>query len=33
MLLKKSKKIGYDKGCSCDNCFYGRTILVEELLK
>lgn len=21
------------EGCSCDNCFYGRTILAEELLK
>lgn len=21
------------KNCSCDNCFYGRTRLAEELLK
>jgi hypothetical protein len=21
------------KDCSCDNCFYGRTELVEEILK
>ncbi len=21
------------KNCSCDNCFYGRTKLAEELLK
>jgi len=32
-LLKASKKLGYNKGCSCDNCFYGRTKLAEELLK
>jgi hypothetical protein len=32
-LLKVSKKLGYDKGCSCENCFYGRTRLAEELLK
>jgi hypothetical protein len=22
-----------EKGCACDNCFYGRTYLAEELLK
>lgn len=32
-LLKVSKKLGYNKSCSCDNCFYDRTILAEELLK
>jgi hypothetical protein len=32
-LLKVSKKLGYNKSCSCDNCFYNRTILAEELLK
>lgn len=32
-LLKVSKKLGYNKTCSCDNCFYGRTKLAEELLK
>jgi len=32
-LLKVSKKLGYDKDCSCDNCFYGRTLLANELLK
>ena len=32
-LLKASKKLGYNKTCSCDNCFYGRTKLAEELLK
>ena len=21
------------KGCSCENCFYGRTRMAEELLK
>lgn len=31
-LDKKSKKLGYDKGCSCDNCFYGRTKLAEHIL-
>jgi hypothetical protein len=33
MLERASKKIGYEKSCSCDNCFYGRTKLAEELLK
>lgn len=32
-LLRVSKKLGYNKTCSCDNCFYGRTKLAEELLK
>ena len=32
-LLRQSKKLGYKKGCSCDNCFYGRTELANELLK
>lgn len=32
-LLKVSKKSAYDTKCSCDNCFYGRTELAEELLK
>lgn len=32
-LLKDSKRLGYNKNCSCDNCFYGRTILANELLK
>ena len=27
--LEERKK----KGCFCDNCFYGRTKLAEELLK
>ena len=31
-LLKDSKKLGYDKTCSCDNCFYGRTRLAEHIL-
>jgi hypothetical protein len=33
MIKRKSKKFGYDKSCSCDNCFYGRTKLAQELLK
>lgn len=33
MLKRKSNKFGYDKSCSCDNCFYGRTKLAQELLK
>jgi hypothetical protein len=32
-LLRDSKKLGYKKTCSCDNCFYGRTKLAEELIK
>jgi len=32
-LKKESKKRGYKVECSCDNCFYGRTKLAEELLK
>jgi hypothetical protein len=32
-LLRVFKKLGYNKTCSCDNCFYGRTKLAEELLK
>jgi hypothetical protein len=32
-LLRVSKKLGYNKTCSCDNCFYGRTRLAGELLK
>jgi hypothetical protein len=32
-LLRISKKLGYNKTCSCDNCFHGRTRLAEELLK
>jgi len=32
-LLRLSKKLGYNTTCSCDNCFYGRTNLAEELLK
>ena len=32
-LLRLSKKLGYNKTCNCDNCFYGRTKLAEELLK
>jgi hypothetical protein len=27
------QKIVKEKGCYCDNCFYGRTKLAEELLK
>jgi hypothetical protein len=30
---KESKKRGYWVGCSCDNCFYGRTKLAEYILK
>lgn len=33
IIKRKSKKFGYDKSCSCDNCFYGRTKLAQELLK
>ena len=33
MLRRQEKKLGYKKGCSCDNCFYGRTKLAEELIK
>ena len=34
-LSMESKRIGigYNQNCSCDNCFYGRTKLAEELLK
>jgi hypothetical protein len=32
-LLRVSKKLGYNKTCSCDNCSYGITKLAEELLK
>ncbi len=32
-LLRVTKKLGYNKTCSCDNCFYGRTRLADELLK
>jgi len=32
-LLRESKKLDYNKKCSCDNCFYGRTELANELLK
>jgi len=31
-LLRVSKKLGYNKTCSCDNCFYGRTELTEQLI-
>lgn len=31
--LRDSKKLGHAKVCNCDNCFYGRTKLAEELLK
>ena len=31
-LLRVSKKLGYNKPCSCDNCFYGRTKLAEYIL-
>jgi len=31
-LLKASKKLGYNKDCSCDNCFYGRTELAEHII-
>jgi len=23
----------YESGCSCDNCFYGRTELAEEIIQ
>lgn len=33
-LKSKGVKITeYESGCSCDNCFYGRTELAEEILK
>jgi len=32
-LLRDSRRLGYEVTCSCDNCFYGRTKLSEELLK
>ena len=31
-LDRESKKRGYWVGCSCDNCFYGRTTLAEHIL-
>jgi hypothetical protein len=31
-LLRVSKKLGYNKTCSCDNCFYGRSKLTEQLI-
>lgn len=37
MTKEEVKEEGYGnharKKCSCDNCFYGRTIMAEELLK
>lgn len=37
MTKEEIKEAGYGnharKDCSCDNCFYGRTVLAEELLK
>ena len=32
-LKRESKKRGYPVNCSCDNCFYGRTKLANEILK
>ena len=32
-LLRVSKKLGYNKTCSCDNCFYGRSKLTEQLIR
>jgi hypothetical protein len=33
-LKSKGVKITeYDSSCPCDNCFYGRTELAEEILK
>jgi hypothetical protein len=32
-LLKDTKKLGYEQRCPCDNCFYRRTRLAEEILK
>ena len=35
--VEEIKEKGYGnykkEGCSCDNCFYGRTKMAEELLK
>lgn len=31
-LVKLSKKLGYEKICSCDNCFYRRSRLAEYIL-
>lgn len=37
MTKEEIKEEGYGnhakKDCSCDNCFYGRTTMAEELLK
>lgn len=30
--INKNKKAGHT-GCACDNCFYGRTRLAEEILR
>ena len=27
------RKVGRDKGCYCDNCFYGRSELAERILE
>ena len=32
-LERDSKKRGYEVKCACDNCFYGRTKLANELLR
>lgn len=32
-LLRLSKKLGYDKSCNCDNCFYNRTKLAQYILE
>jgi hypothetical protein len=32
LFLKSSKKLDYKKCCNCDNCFYGRTALTEQLI-
>lgn len=35
--LQELKDLGYKeetkRNCSCDNCFYGRSLIAEELLK
>jgi len=32
-LLERKKDVNNNGPCYCDNCFYGRTPLAEELLK
>ncbi len=32
-IARYKKETGKEYSCSCDDCFYGRTKLAEELLK